>query len=54
MLYDDVIIQVAKRPIVKGELDLVKGELDLVKGELDLHEQLSFVWNKTHSIDTAR
>ena len=40
MLYDDIIIQVAKRPIVKGELDL--------------HEQLLFAWNETHSVDAAR
>ena len=26
----------------------------IVKGQLDLHKQLSFVWDETHSVDTAR
>ena len=26
----------------------------IVKSQLDLHEQLSFVWDDTHSVATAR
>ena len=26
----------------------------IVKGEINLHKQLSFVWNKTRSVDTVR
>ena len=25
-----------------------------VKGELDLHKQVSFVWDETHPVDTAK
>ena len=41
MLRDDVIILTAL-------------EAHIVKGQLDLHKQLSFVWDETHSLDTAR
>ena len=40
MLRDDVIMQAAMIPIVKGEISL--------------HKQLSFVWDETHSVDAAR
>ena len=25
-----------------------------MKGQLDLHKQVSFVWDETHTVDTAR
>ena len=28
-------------------------ERPIVKGQLDLNKQLSFVWDETHSVDTA-
>ena len=29
-------------------------EMPIVEGQLDLNKQLSFIWDKTHSVDTVR